>query len=164
MGEFDFDALTRIATESEGRIVLHSIEQALTENGTLLSGVWRSVCATEGNCYPVAACVGLAAERAGYKAFVVHGKPTLQVAPFMPYDHAWVEVETRMGNMAIDLSNGCNAALPVKRYYELGAVKIEEDAAVYTPDEVWQLITNSGHYGPFHIPVNAGQEKADGQT
>lgn len=145
-----------MAERAEGMVVLHRVTERLLEEGTLLAGRWRSVSLEKGNCYPVAAVVALAAERAGYTAFVVHGKPALQVAPFAPYDHAWVEVETRMGRMAIDLSNGCNAILPVERYYALG--KVEADKVVYTPSETWGLITENEHYGPFHIPVDAGQE------
>lgn len=149
----------QIAERAEGMIALHRITERLLDEGSLSAGVWHSVSEERGNCYPVAAAVGLAAEKAGYKAVVVHGRPTLQVEPFTPYDHAWVEVETRMGHFAVDLSNGCNAALPVERYYTLG--KVEADSAIYTPTEVWQLITNSGHYGPFHIPI-PGKERADG--
>lgn len=153
--------LTRqIAEQAEGMIVLHRITERLLEEATLPCAVWRDASEEQGNCYPVAAAVGLAAERAGYKAFVVHGRPTLQAEPFEPYEHAWVEVETRMGRMAVDLSNGCNAALPTERYYTLG--KVETDKVIYTPTEVWQLITENDHYGPFHIPVNAGQEREDG--
>ena len=149
----------QIAQRAEGMILLHRITERLLDESSLSGGVWQSVSGGQGNCYPVAAAVALAAEKAGYKAVVVHGRPTLQVEPFKPYDHAWVEVETRMGSMAVDLSNGCNAALPVERYYALG--KTEADKAIYTPDEVWQLIVNSGHYGPFHIPI-PGQESEDG--
>lgn len=150
----------QMAERAEGMIVLHRVTERLSAEATLPWAVWSEVNEEQGNCYPVAAAVGLAAERAGYKAVVVHGKPTLQVEPFAPYDHAWVEVETRLGRMAVDLSNGCNAALPVERYYALG--KVEADKAIYTPTEVWQLITENDHYGPFHIPVNAGQEREDG--
>jgi hypothetical protein len=149
----------QIAQRAERIILIHRITERLLDESSLSGGVWQSVSGDHGNCYPVAAAVALAAEKAGYKAVVVHGRPTLQVAPFKPYHHAWVEVETRMGRMAVDLSNGCNAALPVERYYELG--KTEADKAIYTPDEVWQLIVNSGHYGPFHIPI-PGQESKDG--
>ena len=152
----------QIAEQAEGKIVLHLITERLLEKGSLSAGVWQSVSGERGNCYPVAAAVGLAAEKAGYRAVVVHGKPTLQVEPFTPYDHAWVEVETRMGCMVVDLSNGCNAILPVERYYALGKIETERGTeAVYEPDEVWQLIVNSGHYGPFHIPI-PGKEKTDG--
>ena len=150
----------QIAEQAEGMIVLHRITERLSAEGTLPWAVWSDVSEEHGNCYPVAAAVGLAAERAGYTAFVVHGRPTLQAEPFEPYEHAWVEVETRLGRMAVDLSNGCNAALPTERYYTLG--KVETDKAIYTPTEVWQLITENDHYGPFHIPVNAGQEREDG--
>jgi hypothetical protein len=151
----------QIAQRAEGMILLHAITASLLDESSLSGGVWQSVSGDHGNCYPVAAAVALAAEKAGYKAVVVHGRPTLQVAPFKPYDHAWVEVETRMGRMAVDLSNGCNAVLSVERYYELGKTNMSEEAAIYTPDEVWQLIVNSGHYGPFHIPI-PGQESKDG--
>lgn len=150
----------QMAEQAEGMVVLHRVTERLLEEATLPWAVWVEVFEEQGNCYPVAAAVGLAAERAGYKAVVVHGKPVLQVEPFTPYDHAWVEVETRMGRMAVDLANGCNAILPVERYYALG--KVEADKAIYTPTEVWELIAENDHYGPFHIPVNAGQEKEDG--
>ena len=151
-----------MAERAEGMIVLHRITERVLDESDILAGVWRSVSDEAGNCYPVAAVVAFAAEKAGYKAVVVHGRPTLQVEPFAPYEHAWVEVETRLGRMAVDLSNGCNAILPVERYYALGKIEVtEQSAATYSPSEVWQLIVNSGHYGPFHIPIPK-KESADG--
>jgi hypothetical protein len=145
------DITEQMAIKAEGMILLARIEIRLIEQGTLLWAVWSEVSEEQGNCYPVAAAVGLAAERAGYKATVVHGRPTLQADPFEPYEHAWVEVETRMGCMAVDMSNGCNAALPVERYYALG--KVEADKVIYSPKEVWDLIAENDHYGPFRIPL-----------
>ena len=145
------DITEQMAIKAEAMLVLHRITERLLEEATLPWAVWRDASEEQGNCYPVAAAVGLAAERAGYKATVVHGRPTLQADPFEPYQHAWVEVETRMGRMAVDLSNGCNEALPVERYYALG--KVEADKVIYSPKEVWDLIAENDHYGPFHIPL-----------
>jgi hypothetical protein len=145
------DITEQMAIRAEGMLVLHRVTERLLEESTLPWAVWNDASGEQGNCYPVAAAVGLAAERAGYKATVVHGRPTLQAEPFEPYEHAWVEVETRMGRMAVDLSNGCNEALPVEQYYALG--KVEADKVIYSPKEVWDLIAENDHYGPFHIPL-----------
>ena len=121
----------------------------------VLSKLWKADAdGVAGNCYPVAALVAEALWRSRYKAVVVHGRPMLRVAPYDRYEHAWVEVETEDGPYVLDLSNGLRAWLPVSLYYAVGRIDIAEDAPTYTAAEVWEKILATGHYGPFHKPLD----------
>jgi len=92
-------------------------------------------------------------------AVLVHGRPTLQRAPFVPFGHAWievaqtVEVEGREVEIAtvIDVANGRHLEMPKALYYAVGRIDPSE-CFRYTRDEALAMLGAFRHYGPWEGP------------
>lgn len=137
------------------RTVFAKIDEALSE--PKINALLESVKDEDGNCFPMAAIVGEAARNAGFSAKVIHGKPTLTVAPFVKYDHAWVEVAVPIFEgtahealfpFVLDLSNGLRVLMPVQQYYLIGNISPKE-SVTYEADDILQIAIDNGHYGPY---------------
>ena len=100
-----------------------------------------------GTCYPEAAnyLLGCAHE----DAILVHGRPTLRVAPFIEYSHAWVEI----GDEVIDPSSGFVGSKIL--YYAVGNIR-DSDNHTYTKDTMLAYLLSYGHYGPWEGPEAVG--------
>jgi len=99
-------------------------------------------------------------EHAGYT--LVHGRPTLQVPPFIEYGHAWIEfsVDIEGGGpfadslvMCVDVDRG--NTLPRPLFYALG--NIDPDQCFrYTYPDLARWVTETGHWGPWEGPEACG--------
>ena len=135
--------------------VFEKIDAALSK--PKISELFATVKEESGNCFPVATIVGEAANSAGFVARVIHGKPTLMVAPFLKYDHAWVEIEVPIFKgtpheslypFVLDLSNGLRVLMPVQQYYLIGNISPKESVA-YEAGKILEIAVDKGHYGPY---------------
>lgn len=97
-----------------------------------------------GTCYKDAADFVLAQDCG--EALLVHGRPTLQVPPYEPFGHAWVEV----GDKVIDPATGFEG--PRVIYYALGNIDPEENI-YYTVDETRTFMLSHEHWGPWEGPT-----------
>ena len=100
----------------------------------------------EGDCY--SSNGGLVVDRGhlGLEDVILcHGVAILKTDG-LPYGHCWVE----KGDMAIDISNGADAELPLDLYYALGNIPADGYKIYkYTSKEVIEKILEYGHWGPW---------------
>lgn len=127
-----------------------------TENGGIVRGTMAIYAAHRrqmGDCYKANA-QALEAHNLGNHimppaigdAVLVHGRPTLQVEPFVEYGHAWLEMD---GKYCYD--GETKQLHPKKMFYELGKIK-EEDCLVYTYEQMEEFKLSHNHYGPWEGP------------
>jgi hypothetical protein len=81
---------------------------------------------------------------------LVHGRPTLTVAPYCQYGHAWIEI-----NEALVIDTATGAWLPRAIYYDVGKIDSAE-CFYYTFEEAKEMLLNFGHYGPWQGPEAVG--------
>lgn len=85
---------------------------------------------------------------------LVHGRPTLTVAPYEKYDHAWVEI-----NDVWVLDTESRSSFLREKYYEVGRIEPRE-CRYYTKKQVARIVLSVGHWGPWE--GEARQEESDG--
>jgi hypothetical protein len=76
---------------------------------------------------------------------MVHGRPTLQRAPYVEYGHAWLE----KGEQVYDPTSGYKG--PRYMYYAMGQIDHRKNL-VYTAEEARHWLLASKHYGPWEGP------------
>jgi hypothetical protein len=77
------------------------------------------------------------------KIWLIHGRPTLLVPPYIEYGHAWIEVGD---SLCFDTELEYIFYKPF--YYKEGSIKLE-DCLRYTLDEMEEWIFNTDHWGPW---------------
>lgn len=104
--------------------------------------------AKRGDCYPVAANLVLY-EKEYDGATLCHGVVSGQQAlAGVRYGHAWVEADHGGVVCVIDKSNGLDVRVSREVYYKIGEIDPDE-VARYNRDEIRQVITRFGHWGPW---------------
>jgi hypothetical protein len=81
--------------------------------------------------------------------WLVHGYPTLEVHPFKPYGHAWVEREEDGVTWVYDYSNGQTARVPASLYYAVGNIDPAHTRR-YSEEAAMRMIVKAEHYGIWH--------------
>jgi len=114
-----------------------------------------------GDCYVQTGSYMMGSPKKG--DVLVHGRPTLQVAPFIEYGHAWIE----NGDQVMDLAGGYRGDRFL--YYTLGKIDYKNNL-VYTPAQARQFMASHGHFGPWQgpdgVPMTSSQKaswKAQGK-
>lgn len=101
-----------------------------------------------GNCYKNAAealVFDLSRQYSDWN--LVHGRPTLQVPPYVEYGHAWLESPD--GEEVHDPSAGDGGVtVPAMIYYAVGNVN-PEDSFKYSKEDARRMMVEYGHYGPW---------------
>ncbi len=101
-----------------------------------------------GDCYKVSANF-ITSNTQLPGCILVHGRPTLQCAPFVQYSHAWVEIPSL--DIALNVATGRQIAVPLSEFYATGQI----DSAKcyrYTPEQARQMLLTYEHYGPWEGP------------
>lgn len=101
-----------------------------------------------GNCYQwvIHQTLFVPTPAEGFKyGTIVHGRPTLQREPFIPYGHAWIETGELCWHEKTE------GPIPKALYYALGRIDPDE-CFRYTYEEARQRLAEFGHYGPWDGP------------
>lgn len=117
-----------------------------------------------GDCYAAAGRTLMDRWMAGEadELIVVHGQPTLQVAPFCQYGHAWLEQPQTVGEvdgevltLVICTDAETGVSLPRELYYALGKI---DPAQCFRYDwpSLRRWIQETGHWGPWEGPEACG--------
>jgi len=112
-----------------------------------------------GDCYAAAGRALMDAALGGLDGslVVVHGRPTLQVPPFVPYGHAWLERAVDLGGFELVICEDAETGvqLPRELYYQLGRINPEE-CFRYDWAALRRWIKETGHWGPWEGPDACG--------
>jgi hypothetical protein len=114
---------------------------------------------SEGLCYERAAewlLNLLPADQHG--CVLVHGRPTLQIEPYIEYGHAWIERPHVLGpTEVVDPSQDLHkpTIIHANLYYALGRIDYRQ-CLVYTAREARQFLLQTQHYGPWEGPEGSG--------
>lgn len=102
-----------------------------------------------GDCFKVAGemfldmCMRCPEDRSRLQ--LVHGRPTMQVAPFIKMGHAWIEID---GCRVLDPSG---LELPLAVYYGVGEIDPEE-CLKYTHEEYARKLIEHETWGSWELP------------
>jgi len=80
----------------------------------------------------------------GDEVLLVHGRPVLQVPPFIRYGHAWIEIG---GMFCYDAER--REVFPRALYYAAGQIKPDVECYRYTAEDLRRWVTRRGHWGPW---------------
>lgn len=72
----------------------------------------------------------------------MHGEPTLTVAPFIPFGHAWLE----LGPLVLDVTAKATVLRDV--YYQTGKIDPSK-CTKYTLSEAQRMMREHGTFGPW---------------
>jgi hypothetical protein len=144
-----FDERIRVRGEAEG-LNAREIEdriQAILKHRSKLEGLAAMRTPDDedavGTCYEDAVVALLFQKLAGF--VLVHGHPTLSIAPHCQFGHAWLE----NADFVLDTSN--NLVIPKAVYYEAGKIDYL-DNRIYTPAEARAFLLFRKIYGPWEGP------------
>ena len=116
--------------------------------------------AATGNCYEKAAHE-LMFGKAQKGWVLVHGRPTLQLPPFIEFGHGWLE----KGEQVWDPQSGFKG--PRALYYSIGQIE-HRNNLVYTPEEVRIFLVSHKHWGPWEgvdgVKMTAKQKRDWGRS
>jgi hypothetical protein len=76
---------------------------------------------------------------------LVHGRPTMTIAPFIKMGHAWIEIDEEV---VVDPSG---MELPIAVYYSVGQIDPAE-CLRYTHEEYSEKLNEHEHWGPWDLP------------
>lgn len=99
-----------------------------------------------GNCYYSNGMLMLGPGKYS-KWTLVHGRPTLQIPPYVEFGHAWLESPD--GQMVYDAER--DFEIPKFLYYAVGNID-ENDCFKYSRNEARKKMLEFGHYGPWEGP------------
>jgi hypothetical protein len=115
--------------------------------------LWRETENDKGNCFPMAFLLARMAEACGYTAVIVHGEPTLQREPFLPFIHGWIEIGLPFFGgvipVCVDYSNQRRIVVPLGMFYSVGKIDPAR-CHRYTLEEAISLVQKHGHFGIYH--------------